>query len=418
MHTTHPYWGSRLIVTILLLAFTVSACTTATDGGSRVYKIGILNVNTATQQVLDSYIEGMKKLGYTNSEFIYLGPPKTGAAADIDARLNELLARNVDLLFVMNTGVAIRAQQLKTTVPIVFAAVYDPVDSKIVPERGIRKGSNITGILHGISEAKRTEWFTRVAPSAKVLYVPFNPKDASAVKSLVDIKEAAAKLNLKIMEMPCITDLTKNCGAEDVKALFAKIPDEVTGIMCPADPVIVGQIKTIVEVSIAKKLPVSVIGHPDVEAGALFSYGFNFRKIGPQAARISDQILRGAVSPGDIPIETAELDLFINLETASKIGVMINKDVLVSASTIIRPTATAPGNASVTPNATPTSMVATNTVIPATNTAIPPTHTAIPPPPTAIPPTETALPVTSTSLPPTNTALPPTNTELPPTATP
>lgn len=368
----------------LLLAL-LTACSSGTTviGSGRAVRIAILNVNNATEQTRVAFIDGMKALGYDEekgtAKIIWKGEAGTTDSAKIQEKIALLLDDKPDILFVMNTAIAVAASKMNLSIPVVFAAVYDPVGAGVVADR-VRPGKNITGIAHGISEPKRLEWYIKIAPRARQLYVPYNPRDSSAVASLNDIKATAEKLRLRIIDRPCTTAAAPTgCTADEVKAVIRDVPPDADGFLFAADPLLVGQIALITEVSIAKKLPVSVIGHPDVEAGALFSYGFNFRKIGPQAARIANQILKG-VKPSDIPIETAELDLFINLVTANKIGLTVSREALLSANTLIRtapnqPTQTTPPVGTLPATAAPVSTQLPATTVPPT---IAPTVTAAP----------------------------------------
>jgi putative ABC transport system substrate-binding protein len=54
-----------------------------------------------------------------------------------------------------------------------------------------------------------------------------------------------------------------------------------------------------------------------------------------QAARLADQVLRGT-APADLPVESAEPCLRINLKTAEAIGLAIPDTILRQADTIIR----------------------------------------------------------------------------------
>ncbi len=71
------------------------------------------------------------------------------------------------------------------------------------------------------------------------------------------------------------------------------------------------------------------------EAGALIGYGPEFYAMGEQVARIADQILEG-VQLSDLPVETAEFFLSINLQTADAIGIDISEEILGQADNIIR----------------------------------------------------------------------------------
>ncbi len=63
--------------------------------------------------------------------------------------------------------------------------------------------------------------------------------------------------------------------------------------------------------------------------------GLSIIKQVAQASHIADQVLKGA-DPGELPVETAEFYLGINLQTAKAIGLDIPSYVLQQAEIIIR----------------------------------------------------------------------------------
>jgi putative ABC transport system substrate-binding protein len=71
------------------------------------------------------------------------------------------------------------------------------------------------------------------------------------------------------------------------------------------------------------------------EAGVLVTYAVDWFAVGQQAARLVDQILKGA-KPADLPVETAEHFLHINLKAATAIGLTIPDDILRQADLVIR----------------------------------------------------------------------------------
>jgi putative ABC transport system substrate-binding protein len=58
-------------------------------------------------------------------------------------------------------------------------------------------------------------------------------------------------------------------------------------------------------------------------------------EMGKQAARLTHQIRQG-VKPADLPVETAEVFLTINLKTAQAIGLDIPDEILHRADKVIR----------------------------------------------------------------------------------
>jgi putative ABC transport system substrate-binding protein len=73
-----------------------------------------------------------------------------------------------------------------------------------------------------------------------------------------------------------------------------------------------------------------------VEAGGLMSYGADIADSYRQVAWYIDKILTGR-KPDDLPVQQPmKFEFVINLQTAKKIGVTINTDVLARATKIIR----------------------------------------------------------------------------------
>ena len=72
-----------------------------------------------------------------------------------------------------------------------------------------------------------------------------------------------------------------------------------------------------------------------VEAGGLISYGPWNAELWRRSATYVDKILKG-VNPAELPVEQPmRFELFINLKTATQIGVTIPPNVLVRAQSII-----------------------------------------------------------------------------------
>ena len=65
------------------------------------------------------------------------------------------------------------------------------------------------------------------------------------------------------------------------------------------------------------------------------SYGPEDFRMGKQAGRLADKILQGT-APNDVPVETAEFFLGINLRTAEAIGLLIPYNILLLANNVVR----------------------------------------------------------------------------------
>jgi putative ABC transport system substrate-binding protein len=190
-------------------------------------------------------------------------------------------------------------------------------------------GGNITGVAFGIQEARRLEWLVRIAPEIKQIYVPFNPKDRSPVLALKIVRQAAAKLGVKL--------ITREVhDSETLNDAVSNIPAEADAVYNLPDSLVGTRLTDLMTMATQRKLPTSTPNISRVKQhDGLTSYGFDQHLYGKQAARLVDQIFKGA-RPAALPVEMAEFYLAIDLKTAKTIGLTIPDDILRQADIIVR----------------------------------------------------------------------------------
>lgn len=94
--------------------------------------------------------------------------------------------------------------------------------------------------------------------------------------------------------------------------------------------------KRIADFALKSRLPSMHQGRDFVETGGLMYYGADPADSYRQVAWHVDKILTGR-KPDDLPVQQPmRFEFVINLQTANKIGVTINTDVLARATKIIR----------------------------------------------------------------------------------
>ncbi len=315
-----------LIVFVSLLLF---ACQGEED--KKTYTtVGVVNLSPVLEPIFGGFKEGMKEFGYVEGEsitYIY-----QGATGDIDA-LNEavqgVIDGGADIILSLSTPATVAAKAViaDAGIPVIFVPVTDPVGADLVDSL-IHPGGDITGITIGMQERRRLEWLTRIAPDIEQIYIPYNPDDPSPVGALASIEETAVKLGVTLLPIEVRTE-------DEVVQAISNIPTDADAIMLLPDSFLSLHTDKIVEAANEKKIPLTVPSDVQVEAGALMAYSFRFAESGKQAARLADQILTG-ISPSDLPVETAEFFLVINMDAANNIGLKIPNDVLQQADTIIR----------------------------------------------------------------------------------
>jgi putative tryptophan/tyrosine transport system substrate-binding protein len=279
--------------------------------------------------MLEALTQGMKEYGWVEGQNITFDY-RFGNADVLPKLALELVQLRVDAILADGTPATQAAKDATRTIPIIMAAVNDPVASGFVA-RFKRPGGNITGLgtLSSEIEGRRLQMLTEIVPGlvrVAILSNPSNPTDAFYRKQT----QAAAQslgIDLQIAEAPT---------PDKLESAFAAISTSRAGaLIVRQDAMFISQHARIVEMAAASHLPTLFSEKQTVEAGGLMSYGpsipANFRR----AAFYIDKILRGAKA-ADLPVELpTTFEFAINLKTARVLGLTIPDKLLTIADEVI-----------------------------------------------------------------------------------
>ena len=316
------------LVLALLSSLFLSACGASSQ--KKIFKIGVVNLAPAFEQILEGFKVGLEEAGYLegqNVTYIYDGPAANPEA--LDKVLENLKNENVDLVLTFGTLATLTAKEslAGTDIPIIFGPVTDPIASGIVTDV-LTPGGNITGIQTGNPTPKRLEWLLKIDPGIKHLYTFNNPDDNSSVQALAALTQAAPIFDVELV----IRDVST---AEEITVALNEMPEDIDAIFLPASAFFEKNNDQFVKFADEHQLSLAVPATANVWDGALTSFGHDNVPLGKQASHLADQILRG-VSPADLPIESAELFVSINLKTAETIGLSVSDEVIRQADIIVR----------------------------------------------------------------------------------
>ncbi|HEX8989514.1 MAG TPA: ABC transporter substrate-binding protein [Rhodocyclaceae bacterium] len=294
----------------------------------RSYRVALITVTSVDSRVEAGIKAGLADLGYREGDnLVFDAPPPVGQIDRLDAALAAAISRHPDLLMVATTAGTRAAKRAtaESRLPVVFVEVNDPVASGIVASLKA-PGGNITGVRMPASEKLRLGYLKELRPATRRVLVPTTPGDP--MNSMGPVREAAARLGLALDEHP-IGD------RKALEGLLAEQPGGIDAIYLPRDTNIQLMAPQFIAAANRHRLPLSISIVDEVGDGALYSYGFEAGEMGRQAARLVDLILRGA-APGDLPVETGESYLFLNLKAAATIGLAVPPHVLKQATVILR----------------------------------------------------------------------------------
>ena len=276
--------------------------------------------------------EGFSDLGYIEGQTVIF--EHTYAAEQyerFDANAAALVARNVDVIIAVTRTAAVAAKRATTSIPIVFAAVPDPVGIGLVASLA-HPGGNITGWTPISSELvpKRIQLLKEAVPGISGLALLVNASDpVVAAGNIAEAQDAAKKMSIRVRGVEVRSP-------DDFVHAFDQIAEaHLDGVVVGTDPLMYNERKRIAELALAHRLPTMLFIGGMVAAGGLMSYGPNYPTLFRRTAYYVDKILKGT-KPADLPVEQpTKFNFVINLKTAKALGLDVPPSMLARADEVI-----------------------------------------------------------------------------------
>jgi len=220
--------------------------------------------------------------------------------------------------------------QVTHTVPIVFAAVADPVGAGYV-ESLARPGGNATGFtaLEYSFAGKWLELMKEVARRVSRIAVLRDSTIAAGPGQFGVLQAFAPSLGLELrpVELRDADEIERSINA------FAK--GENDGLIVTGSPAATANRDLIVELAARRRLPAVYYSAFYCAAGGLICYGSDFLDQFRLATGYVDRILKGE-KPSDLPVHApSKYELVINRKTAATLGLVIPEKLLSTAAEVI-----------------------------------------------------------------------------------
>jgi putative ABC transport system substrate-binding protein len=283
---------------------------------------------------LEAVREGLRQLGWSEDrnlslEVRWVGNDHGPGAQD---SAEELAAHDPEVIFA-GTTVALRAVTRATTsIPIVFAAVADPVGSGFIQSLA-RPGGNLTGFsyLEPTMAEKWLELLKEIAPATRRVLFVYDPQASvfGGPGFLHALEAGSRTLGLTPINVSVH-------GIADVeKALAAAADTPGTGLIVGSDAFLFPHRKEITALAARYRLPAVYYFREWVASGGLVSYGPDVIDTYRRAPQYIDRILRGA-RPSDLPVqEPTTFELVVNRSTAKDLHLDIPLSILARADEVI-----------------------------------------------------------------------------------
>jgi putative ABC transport system substrate-binding protein len=270
------------------------------------------------QAFLAAFRDGLQDLGWTEGRNIRIDTRwVTPGDAESRQRLaNELVALQPELILAHGTPNTATLLKLTRTIPIVFAAVSDPVGSGFVASFP-RPGGNVTGFMNmePTMAGKWMELLKEIAPRVARVGLLFNPATAPYAEYWLNpFRAAGASFGVQGVAAPVN-------GTSELETVVAAQASEPNGaLIVMPDTFTTTHRAEITALAARHRLPAVYPFRFFAGVGGLLSYGTDLVHDFRRTAAYADRILKGA-KPIELPVQApVKFELVINLKTAKALG--------------------------------------------------------------------------------------------------
>jgi ABC-type uncharacterized transport system substrate-binding protein len=238
----------------------------------RLRRIGVLMNRAADnpegQDRLAAFHQGLQELGWSVGRNVLIDTRWSEDNADRSAKYAaELVTLAPDIVLTSGTLAVTALQHISRTLPIVFAAVADPVGAGVVDSLA-RPGGNATGFMsyeYSLA-AKWLELLKEIAPSVTRVGVIRNAANPAGIAAFSAIQNAAQSFGVEVSPI----NVRDPHEIERSVAALARSPNGGLIVTQTASATVYRDL--IIAVAARQKLPAVYGNRPDVIAGGLISY--------------------------------------------------------------------------------------------------------------------------------------------------
>lgn len=252
-----------------------------------------------------------------------------------------LRAARCDLVFAMGTQAALLAKDELRDVPVVFAAVSDPVASGVV--RGWDgSGTNLCGGSNWIAPANVLDVFRLAVPGIRRLGmlrsagsgVVSGAEFATMQAHLATLPKGQLELHEAVARDPA--------GVGD--AVASLLQKDVDAIWIPIDITIYQNVAAVRQALGTKKVPLLTTAAAGVRGGAVVGAVVDYALHGRRAASLALDVLVRGKAPGSLPVDRMRGTLVVvNLAAARRDGIELPLSLLAIADELLDPEITNAG---------------------------------------------------------------------------
>lgn len=323
----------KLMTVLMILVLTVVMMTGCGDNNSgtsgEVLKVGILQLmeHPSLNTIRESIIEGLADEGYVDGENLEIDY-KNGQndMTNMKTIAQAFVADKCDVIVAIATSAAQAVLSETTEIPIIFAAVTDPVDAQLVDSLEV-PGGNVSGTSDEVSAEAIMNLANEITPGFKTIGALYSAGEDNSDSVIKGLKEYAAANGYEVVESTVT-------NTSEVQQAAQYLADKADVVYSPIDNTVASAMAVASEIFNNAKVPFYVSADSMVQDGGLATYGIDYTVLGKETAKMVAQVLGGADVSAMPVVKMSDMNVYVNTKTADAIGVEIPASVLDEATVL------------------------------------------------------------------------------------
>ena len=314
------------LIKIAIVAATVAVAPFAF--AEKVVAVSQIVEHPALDAVRQGILDGLAKSGYKDGDNLTFKFQTAQGKPDIAAQIaRQFVGESPDVLVGIATPSAQALAQATKSIPVVFSAVTNPVDAKLLTDMDAPDG-NVTGVSDLSPVGQHIEIMAAIIPGLKTIGVVYNPGEANADFLASVLKAEAKKRGYKVAEATATRTSEVKTAAESVAA-------KSDIIYAMTDNTVASAIGAMISAANDANTPVFGATADYVDKGAVASVGFDYYQVGVHTAEYVAAILDGK-KPSDLPARVPDgTKVVINPGAAKKLGVRLPSSLTQNPSRVV-----------------------------------------------------------------------------------
>ncbi len=225
-----------------------------------------------------------------------------------------MVASDFDIIIAIATPAAKAAFSAtdNTDIPVIFCAVSDPVEAKLVEDMN-KPGYKCTGTSDVLDLEAQVNMIKGFQSDVKKIGILYTASEDNSVSNLKRFKEICEKQNIEVVDSAVQ-------GASDVPAAAEALAQKVDCINNFTDNNVVNNLSVVLSASEKNNIPVYGSEEEQVKNGCLASVSIDYVALGKVTGEMAVDVLKGADAATMAVKTIKDASTVVNEEVMKKLG--------------------------------------------------------------------------------------------------